>query len=301
VIRLGTRGSKLALAQSRVVAEQLERLGAEVEIKIVTTTGDRCASGPPDTSTTGIFVKELETALLDGGIDLAVHSLKDMTTTLPEGLRLGAVLARGSPFDALISRERGLGLDDLPEAARVGTSSPRRRAQLLHYRPDLRVPSLRGNVDTRLRKLDAGEFDAVVVAHAGLERLGVEDARPWVIPPEVCLPAPGQGALAVEIRTEDGDMASLVEPLDDSATRACVTAERAFLRALGGGCRAAVGALARIEGEMLHLDGAVASPDGKRLLRGAFEGDSARADAVGQALARDFQQRGAAALIEAGR
>lgn len=299
VIRLGTRGSKLALAQSRLVAEQLERLGAEVEIKVVTTAGDHAASTPPESNTTGIFVKELETALLDGGIDLAVHSLKDMTTTLPDGLKLGAVVARGSPLDALISRQRGLRVDDVPKGARVGTSSPRRRAQLLHYRPDLEMLPLRGNVDTRLAALDAGGFDAVVLAHAGLVRLGMVDARAWVIPPEICLPAPGQGALAVEIRAEDGKVASLVESLDDGAARASVTAERAFLRALGAGCRAAVGALARAEGGALHLDGAVASADGKRLLRGSVEGDSATADAVGGALARDLQRRGAAALIEA--
>jgi len=298
MIRLGTRGSKLALAQAHFVTDRLCALGAEVEVTIITTAGDRATSSPPDSGITGIFVKELEAALLEGSIDIAVHSLKDMTVMLPDGLTLGAVLARGSPYDALVSRERGLGVDDLPEGACVGTSSPRRRAQLLHYRPDLRVSPLRGNIDTRLRKLDAGEFDAIVVAHAGLERLDMQDVRPSVIPPDVCLPAPGQGALALEMRDRDGEVADLVCALEDAATCACVTAERAFLRALGGGCHAAVGALARHEGEGLRLEGCVASADGAVLMFSEAEGSLADAEGVGIVCAEELIAGGARSLIE---
>ncbi|HUT74963.1 MAG TPA: hydroxymethylbilane synthase [Armatimonadota bacterium] len=299
MMRLGTRGSKLALAQSRRVAEALGRLGAEVTLATITTSGDRAVMTPPAPNATGLFVKELETALRERRIDLAVHSLKDLTTVLPPGLILGAVLPRDSALDALVCRERGRRLDDLPRRARVGTSSPRRRAQLLHYRSDLQVSPLRGNVDTRLRRLDGGAFDAIVLARAGLTRLGLEQAQPWDIPPEICLPAPGQGALVVEIRDDDAPTAMLVAALDDPPTRACVTAERRFLQALGGGCHAAVGALARSEGDMILLTGAVASPDGRELLRASTQGALTAAVELGESLARELQGRGADALIEA--
>jgi len=297
MIRLGTRGSKLALAQAQLVADELVRLGAEVEIVPITTTGD--GDSPPLDTATGIFVKELETELIGGGIALAVHSLKDMPTELPEGLALGAILARGSALDVLISRERGMMLDELPPAARVGTSSPRRRAQLLHHRRDLQMLPVRGNVDTRLRKLDAGDFDAIVVAQAGLNRLGADAVEVYVIPPVICLPAPGQGAIAVEIRADDESAGALVGALDDANTRACVTAERSLLKALGGGCRAAVGALGMMIGEELHLQGMVADADGSALLREAIEGAPGEAAALGQALARALLERGAHLLMEA--
>jgi hydroxymethylbilane synthase len=301
MIRLGTRGSKLALAQSRLVADQLLRLGADVEMVVITTSGDRFSSAPPDGSATGIFVKELEAALIGGVIDLAVHSLKDMPTELPEGLALGAVLSRASALDALVCQPRGATLDQLPPGARIGTSSPRRRAQLLHYRRDLQMLPVRGNVDTRLRKLEAGGFDAIILAHAGLERLGLGDLEPYIIPAGICLPAPGQGALAIQIRADDDQTARLIQPLEDVGTRACVTAERALLNALGGGCRAAVGALGTMVGNMLRLEGVVADPHGGRLLRGAVEGAPTEAAAVGQSLACDLAARGAGALIEAAR
>jgi len=301
MIRLGTRGSKLARAQSRLVAERLALLGAEVETVVITTSGDRATSTPPDSNATGIFVKEIEAELLGGGIDLAVHSLKDMPTEAPAGLALAAVLARASALDALICRERGMTIDELPAGARVGTSSPRRRAQMLHYRGDLKVEPLRGNVDTRLRRLDAGDFDAIVLAHAGLERLEISGARPYVIPAAICLPPPGQGALAVQIRSDDERAASLVRPLDDADTHACVLAERALLKALGGGCRAAVGALARTDDGGLKLAGMVASPDGAQLLRGTVQGSPDKSEALGRALASDLRSQGAGALIEAAR
>ncbi|UCH35813.1 MAG: hydroxymethylbilane synthase [Armatimonadota bacterium] len=301
MIRLGTRGSKLALAQAESVADVLTREGAQVEIVIITTTGDRSSSAPTG-SATGIFVKELETELLRRRIDLAAHSLKDMPTDLPAGLALGAVLRRASALDALVSRDRGTAIHNLPHEAGIGTSSPRRSAQLLAYRRDLDVRPVRGNVDTRLRKLDAGEFDAIVLAQAGLERLGLAaDTRPYVIPPGICLPAPGQGAVAVEVRGDDERMAELLQPLEDAETRACVTAERAFLKALGGGCRAPVGALGTMSANGLRIEGVVVSPDGKDVVRGARDGAADDALAVGQALARDLQERGAGALIEAAR
>jgi hydroxymethylbilane synthase len=299
MMRLGTRGSKLALAQSRRVAEALGRLGAEVALATITTRGDRAVMTPPAPNSSGLFVKELETALRERRIDLAVHSLKDLTTVLTPGLILGAVLVRDSALDALVCRERGMRLDDLSRGARVGTSSPRRRAQLLHYRSDLQVSPLRGNVDTRLRRLDDGAFDAIVLARAGLTRLGLEQAQPWDLPPEICLPAPGQGALVIEIRDHDAPTAALVAALDDPPTRACVTAERGFLRTLGGGCHAAVGALARSEGDTILLTGAVASPDGRELLRASTQGALTAAVELGESLARELQGRGADALIEA--
>jgi hydroxymethylbilane synthase len=301
MIRLGTRGSKLALAQSGLIAERLRGLGIEVETVVITTAGDRATSTRPDTNAVGIFVKELEAGLLAGHIDLAVHSLKDMPTDLPDGLALGAIASRGPALDALVARPRGNTLDGLPQGAKVGTSSPRRRAQIMHYRDDLNISPVRGNVDTRLRKLDAGEFDAIVLAYAGLERLGLGELEPYVIPPEICLPAPGQGALAIEIRADDAQVADVLRPIDDADTRACVTAERAFLHGLGGGCRAAVGALADVIRGIMHLDGVVASPDGDRLIRGTAEGAPDGAAALGQMLAVDLQKRGADALIEAAR
>ena len=299
MIRLGTRGSKLALAQSQLVAQQLKAFGSEVEIVVITTTGDRAASTPPDSSATGIFVKELEAELLRGGIDLAVHSLKDMPTEVPEGLAVGAALARGVPLDVLVCRDGSADMAALPAGARVGTSSPRRCAQLLHYRPDLEMRPIRGNVDTRLRKLDAGEFDAVVLAQAGLERLGIRDRPARAIPPDICLPAPGQGALALEIRYDDGDLAKLVKPLEHAETRACVTAERAFLKALGGGCRAAVGALAEVVDGALVLEAMVAAPDGTRLLRTTARGTPEAAETVGHAAAQELVERGADELVRA--
>jgi hydroxymethylbilane synthase len=301
MIRLGTRGSALARAQSRLVTEQLARLGAPVETVVITTSGDHAASTPPDSSAVGVFVKEIEAALLDGEIDLAVHSLKDMPTETPAELTLGAILPRASALDALICHDRGSTIDDLPAGACIGSGSPRRRAQMLRYRGDLKLEPLRGNVDTRLRRLDAGDFDAIILAHAGLERLGISGARPWVIPAAICLPAPGQGALAVQIRADDDRAAGLVRALDHAATRACVIAERALLRGLRGGCRAAVGALARIKDGGLTLQGMVASPDGVRLLRSAALGSPNEAEALGQALAVDLLSQGAGALIEAAR
>ncbi len=257
VLRLGTRGSALALAQSRTVAALLRGRGVPVELVTLRTTGDR---RPPDTAWgEGAFVTELEAALLERRIDLAVHSAKDLPTREDARLVVAACPAREDPRDALVCRVRGASLETLPLGTRVGTDSPRRRAFLLARRPDLAVHPLHGNVDTRLRRLEAAETDALVLAVAGLARLGLAGRIDEELNPQLVPPAPGQGALAIQARFDDEPVRALLEALDDRATRAAVEAERAFLRACGGGCRAPIGALGRVASGELVLLGAVAS------------------------------------------
>ena len=256
-LRLGTRGSALALAQSGMIADDLRALGAAVEIVVIRTTGD---DRPPNTIWgEGAFVMALEAALLDGRIDVAVHSAKDIPTAQDPRLAIAAYPPREDPRDALVCREAGRTLATLPAGAMVGTDSPRRAAFLRAHRPDLLTRPLHGNVDTRLRKLAAGEADAIVLAVAGLKRLGLETSISEALPGDVALPAPGQGALAVQVRAGDPVARSLAARLDDPATRAAVEAERAFLRASGGGCRAPLGALATLDGDTLTIHGAVAA------------------------------------------
>ncbi len=294
LLRLGTRGSALALAQAELVAQALRARGISVEIVTVRTAGDRDRSPGALRRGIGIFVKELEQALLWGRIDLAVHSAKDLPTAETEGVSVAAYLPRGDPRDALVSRTGGE-VADLPPGARVGTDSPRRAAFLLALRPDLRIVGLRGNVDTRLRRLDAGALDAVVVAAAGLQRLGLAGRITAVLSPQVMLPAVGQGAVAVQVR-KGGPAASLAASLDHLPTRVELTAERAFLRAVGGGCRAPIAALARVDGGRLVLEGAVVSPDGRSMVRDRTEGTPEAAEEVGAALGARLLARGAAAL-----
>ncbi len=252
-LRLGTRASALALAQSGTIAHALRALGIAVELVTVRTLGDQ---RPPDTTWgEGAFVGALETALLEGEVDLAVHSAKDVPTTEDPRLAIAAYPQRQDPRDALVGREPGLTLNTLPVGSRVGTDSPRRTAFLRAHRPDLRVHPLHGNVDTRLRRLDTGETDALILAVAGLTRLGLADRIGMVLPPDVVPPAPGQGALAVQCRADDDPTRSWVSRLDDPATRATVETERAFLRASGGGCRAPIGGLAHVEGDQIVLVG----------------------------------------------
>jgi hydroxymethylbilane synthase len=256
-LRLGTRGSALALAQSGMIADDLRALGAAVELVVIRTTGD---DRPPNTVWgEGAFVMALEAALLDGRIDVAVHSAKDVPTAQDPRLAIAAYPPREDPRDALVCREAGRTLATLPAGATVGTDSPRRAAFLRAHRPDLHTRPLHGNVDTRLRKLAAGEADALVLAVAGLKRLGMESRISEPLPADVALPAPGQGALAVQVRADDPVARSLAARLDDPATRAAVEAERAFLRASGGGCRAPLGALATLDGDTLTIHGAVAT------------------------------------------
>jgi hydroxymethylbilane synthase len=302
-IRIGTRGSDLARWQANHVAGLIAAAhpGTPVEIRVITTTGDRILDVPlAEIGGKGLFTKEIEDALAAGEIDLAVHSLKDLPTDLPSGLALGAVLARHDPLDALIARP-GVSFGLLRSGARVGTSSLRRRAQLLHVRPDLEVVDLRGNVPTRLRRVVDGDFDAVILARAGVERLGFGDHIQEIMPPEVLLPAPGQGALGIEVRAENGRIASLLRSIEDSPARRATDAERAFLAALGGGCQVPVGALARADEAapgVLVLDGLVAAPDGRTLLRGRRTGTAEAPDLLGRELAEELIQRGAREILD---
>jgi hydroxymethylbilane synthase len=295
MIRIGTRGSALALWQAEHVKARLAALGHEAELVPITTTGDRLIDRRLElVGGKGAFLKEIEEALLAGEVDLAVHSLKDVPTTLPEGLHLVAFLERADPRDALLSlRDRAL--TELPSGAHVGTTSLRRQAQLRALRRDLVIEDLRGNVDTRLRKLREGQFDAIVLAMAGLMRLGREDEVTEVIAPEVLLPAPGQGAIALECRVGDSGVAAAVAPLHDPPSARCVTAERALLAALGGGCNVPLGAFAQVEGTHLRLRAFVARVDGGVIVRGEAAGDDPQR--LGLELADDVLRRGAAILL----
>ena len=293
-LRLGSRGSPLALWQANHVAEKLRGAwpGLVVDVVIITTEGDRRGSAARTASFgKGIFVKEIEDALLAGTIDLAVHSLKDLPTETPAGLALAAIPPRHDPRDALICRSTRR-VADLPANAIVATGSPRRRCQLLHTRKDLRFVPLRGNVDTRIRRLDEGRFDALILAVSGIERLGLTDAPYAPIPISDCLPAPGQGALAIEIRADDAPTRHRVLPLNDPQAASCVAAERGFLAELGAGCLAPAGALATIAGDTLLLEAMVGYPDGRRLLRDRLEGAPRDGEALGAALARRLLSAG---------
>ena len=289
---IGSRGSQLALWQSQWVAAQLAAQGIETRIEIIKTTGDKITDvALSKVGTKGLFTKELEEALLAGQIDLAVHSLKDMPTELPAGLILAAIPEREDPRDAMV----GSAIDALPQGARVGTSSLRREAQLRARRPDLIIEPVRGNLDTRLRKLDEGRYDAIVLAAAGLKRLGWESRITELIPFEIMCPAVGQGALAIETR-QDSPLASL---LDHAPTRAAITAERALLAGLGGGCQVPIGAHARIDGVTLHLLAVAASPDGSKVIRRAVSGLAINAEAIGRQLSLELLDAGAREILEA--
>jgi hydroxymethylbilane synthase len=296
MIAIGSRGSQLALWQSKWVAYRLEQLGAASRIEIIRTTGDKITDvALSKVGTKGLFTKELEEALLSRSTDLAVHSLKDLPTELPPGLVLAAIPQREDPRDALVGRR----LAELPEGARVGTSSLRRAAQLRAIRPDLVIESVRGNLDTRLRKLDAGQFQAIVLAAAGLRRLGWESRIAELLPVETMCPAVGQGALAIEMRDESGPARDLVARMDHEPTRVAVTAERAVLAGLGGGCQVPIGAHAWIENETLSLRAVVAAPDGGKLIARRVEGPPSQAADLGSALARELLDSGARTILDA--
>lgn len=294
VLTIGSRGSPLALWQAHWVAARLIERGASCRIEVIRTTGDRVTGlALPDTGTKGLFTKEIEEALLERRIDLAVHSLKDLPVELPDAsLRVAAIPPREDARDAIV----GMRLADLPEGARVGTSSPRRAAQLLHLRPDLRVESVRGNVDTRLRKLDSGQFDAIVLAAAGLRRLGCEARIAGVLAPEIMCPAVGQGALGIETLRE-GPGAAACAALDHTPTRHAVEAERAVLAALGGGCKVPIGAYAQVDCGSLRMLAVVIAPDGGRLVRGESSGASADAEGIGRDLGAKLLARGAGEIL----
>jgi hydroxymethylbilane synthase len=275
-------------------------MGADVELVRVQTRGD-VTSGPIQaTGTRGWFTKEIQLALLDRRIDLAVHSLKDLPTEQVAGLALVAVPPRESPGDVLVSPMAG-SIEELPHGARVGTGSRRRQSQLLHLRSDLRVSDIRGNVDTRLRKLDEGQYDAIILAEAGLRRLGWEGRIAQVIPPTVMLPAVGQGALGIETRADDAETQGVLQPLNDPGTYSAVLAERAMLHELRGGCLAPVGAWGRVSDDRLQLDGVVLSSDGDRRVAASVSGPSQEAPTIGIQLARQLLAQGAEELISQAR
>ena len=304
-LRLGTRGSRLALAQADEVRRRLidahpalAEAGA-VETVVIKTSGDRILDRPlADAGGKGLFTKEIEEALGDGRIDIAVHSMKDMETRLAPGLVVGAVLPREDPRDVLLA-PRAQSLAELPSGALVGTASLRRRAQILHRRPDLEVTSLRGNVQTRLRKLEDGQVDATILALAGLRRLGLGGHEATAIDPEEMLPAVAQGAIGIECRADDERILALLAALDHGETRRRVTAERALLAALDGSCRTPIAGLATLEGDRLILDALVAEPDGSRLHRGRRAGPADDGAAMGTDLGRELRARAGPALFAA--
>jgi len=299
-LRLGTRKSPLALWQAEHVRAQLMQRhpGLQVEVITMTTEGDRILDRSlAKVGGKGLFIKELEQGLAAAQIDLAVHSLKDVTVTLPDGMHLPAFLEREDPRDAFVSARYNR-LQDLGPGARVGTSSLRRQSQLRAAFPHLEIVTLRGNVNTRLRKLDEGEFDAVILAVAGLKRLGFGERIRTPLAPEECLPAVGQGVVCVECRADDAETTRLVAALDDSSARTCVAAERAMNEALEGGCQVPVAGYAVLNGKELHLRGLVGEPDGSRVVHGEVRGPAKDARSLGLALAQDLLARGARQILD---
>ncbi len=299
-IVIASRESRLAMWQAEHIRDRLSGLWACAEVSILgmTTKGDQILDRPlSQIGGKGLFIKELEVAMQEGRADLAVHSLKDVPMEMPEGFSLTAITARENPRDAFVSNKHA-GLDELPAGAVVGTSSLRREAILRAKYPQLKIEPLRGNLDTRLRKLDEGQYDAIILAAAGLIRLGLKDRIKTILTPEQSLPAPGQGALGIEVPSDRADAAAWVAPLNDAETAACVTAERAFSRALGGSCQVPLGGYAIIEAGSLWLRGFVATPDGKEMVSGELRGQPSDADAIGRILAQMLRDDGADAILE---
>ncbi len=297
-LRIGSRGSILALWQANAVGDRLARAaGVEAEIVVIKTSGERFPqANVSQIGLKGVFIKELEDALLEGRVDLAVHSMKDVPTQVPAGLAFPAICEREDVRDALVARS-GAKLAELPAGAHVGTSSLRRQSQLRHHRPDLDLRDLRGNVDTRLKKLERGEYDAIVLAKAGLDRLGWSHRITEAISTEVCLPAVGQGALGIEARADDREALEVLAGLDHAETRLAVTAERALLAELEGGCQVPLGAWARIERGELVLEACILSVDGADSIRQRAAGSPQQAEALGRELARTMLAAGADRIL----
>jgi hydroxymethylbilane synthase len=299
-LRIGTRGSQLALWQARWVQAAITRLRPDwsAELVIIKTQGDKITDVPlAQVGGKGLFVKEIEEALLDGHVDLAVHSMKDMPAEIPPGLTIGAVPPRENPLDALITSGPE-SLASLPKGARIGTSSLRRGAQIKHLRPDAVIVALRGNLDTRLRKLESSDLDAIVLAAAGLLRLGLAERIRAYLPADQMLPAVGQGALCIEAREHDPVTRELLGLLDHPETRTAVTAERAFLTTLQGGCQVPLAAHAQLRQDRLHMQGLVADLDGRRILRATAQGAPASAEEIGRGLGKDLLAQGADQILE---
>jgi len=297
---IGSRGSELALWQADFVRTRLESLFTEqqFEIKVIRTTGDQLLDvALSKIGDKGLFTRQIETALLNGEIDFAAHSLKDLQTVQPDGLIIGAVCDRETANDVFISKTNK-SIDDLPLGARVATGSLRRKSQLLNFRPDLEIVEIRGNVPTRLKKFQESDLDGLILAYAGIFRLGLEKSVSQLIPFSVMLPAVGQGAVAVEIREGDGEVLDLAAKLESGPTRVCVTAERSFLRRLEGGCQVPIGAYATIDSGNLHLEGMVGSLDGSVIFRESITGGTDEAEELGTRLAEQLIKKGAAELLE---
>ena len=295
-LRIGSRGSQLALWQANHISDLLRAHGHTTELEIIKTTGDKITDVVlAKVGTKGMFTKEIEEALVENRVDLAVHSLKDLPTELAGDFEIAAITERENPRDVFCS-VKFAGIDDLPQGANVGTSSLRRQAQLMAIRPDLRIHPLRGNVDTRLRKLEAGDYDAIILAAAGLNRLGKTQLVRQVIPVEVMTPAAGQGALGIEIRRGDDATRSHLAFLDDAAARASTTCERALLNKLGGGCQVPIGAFAEMRNGVIRLEALVAHPDGTKVLRETREGDDPVR--LGNEVGETLLLRGGDAILE---
>jgi len=300
IVRIATRKSPLALWQAEHVRHRLQAAhpGLQVELISMTTQGDKILDSPlAKIGGKGLFVKELEQGLLKARADIAVHSMKDVPAEFPDGLALGVVLAREDPHDAFVSN-RYAGLDELPEGAQVGTSSLRRQCQLRALRPDFVIRDLRGNVGTRLSRLDAGEYDAIVLACAGLRRLALTARITRTLTTVQILPAIGQGAIGIECRMDDARIHDLIAPLNDPASAVCVQAERAMNARLAGGCQAPVAGFAELDGATLRLRGLVGQPDGSAIIRGELSGRAADAAALGRGLAEDLLARGAKPILD---
>ena len=301
-IRIGSRKSQLALVQTYWIQEQLQKHypDRQFDVETMSTQGDKILDvALAKIGDKGLFTKELETAMLQNQVDFAVHSLKDLPTNLPEGLMLGCVTERVNPADALVVHEkhRDKQLDTLPEGSVIGTSSLRRLAQLRHHYPHLTFKDVRGNVNTRLGKLDSGEYDAIILAVAGLQRLDMSDRIHQVIPDDISLHAVGQGALGIECRTGDPEILELLKVLEDTETRDRCYAERAFLRQLEGGCQVPIGVNTKIENNVLTLIGMVASLDGKTLIKDTIEGEPSQAESLGQTFATRLRDAGATEIL----
>src|SRR5919108_1154455 len=295
-LRIGSRGSQLALWQANHISKLLRDRGHEVELEIIKTTGDKITDvALAKVGTKGMFTKEIEEALAAGSVDLAVHSLKDLPTEVSPGFEVAAITKRENPRDMLVSKKYSR-IEELPQRARVGTSSLRRQAQLKALRADLDIHPLRGNVDTRLRKLESGEYDAIILAAAGVTRLGLTAMIKQVIPPKLMCPAAGQGALGIEIRKGDLAIRQYVSFLDNSSARVTTTCERALLNELGGGCQVPIGAFAEIRNECIHLEAVVARPDGSQVLRESRDGNDPQE--LGHEVGKTLLRRGGDAILQ---
>ena len=298
-IILGSRGSKLALWQANYVASQLTRVvpDLDVEVKVIKTKGDKILDvALSRIGDKGLFTKEIEKELLDGSIDMAIHSMKDLPSQMAPGLCIGAVLKRENPGDVLISRQ-GYKFSDLPEGAIIGTSSLRRISQIRALRPDIVLVDIRGNIETRIRKMYEQELDGIVLAYAGVKRLGLEEKISDILPHNIMLPAVGQGAIAIEVRQGDTSNLELARSINHEPTNWATRTERSFLRVLEGGCQVPIGCYAEVSGENITVEGLVASLDGRRVFRGSIQGKCQEADLIGRQLARDLLQKGAASVL----